>query len=335
MKAVPGYGKILALGSTYTENALIGEVVVQEKVDGSQFGFGVNEDGELVCRSKSTPQQLDGPDKMFTKATEYLKSISDKITSFPRDTYFYCEYLSSKKHNTLSYENVPKNNLVLFDCVLGGKYVTREALVSYAETLEIDVIPELYRGEADVEKVKSLLKTESYLVGEGIEGVVVKNYTQTILLGGQIFPLFTKFVNEEFKERHGLDWATRTPKGGLQAYIQGFATPARWLKAIYWLRDKNELTNSPKDIGPILKRIQFDVVDEEKENIKNELYKIFHDDILRASIRGFPQYYKLKLLENLNDQIREGVEPEREEAEVRPDSVTSDVEASPEVHAGS
>lgn len=33
MKSVPGYTKVLTLGSAYTENALVGDVVVQEKVD--------------------------------------------------------------------------------------------------------------------------------------------------------------------------------------------------------------------------------------------------------------------------------------------------------------
>lgn len=310
MKAVPSYGKILALGSSYTENALVGEVIVQEKVDGSQFGFGVNEDGELVCRSKSKAQSLDGPDKMFIQATEYLKSIEDNVQIFENDSYFYCEYLAKQKHNTLSYENVPKNNLVLFDAMIGGRWATREELTKYAFILEIDLIPELYRGEADAEKIKSLLQTESYLVGEVIEGVVIKNYTQTILLGGNIFPLFTKFVNEAFKERHSVDWKVRSPKGGLEEYCNGFKSEARWLKALYYLRDNSELTNSPKDIGPLMKRIPFDIVQEEKENIKNELYKMFIDDILRKATNGVPQWYKEKLLENLNEHNEQVSESE-------------------------
>jgi len=39
MKAIPSYGKILTLGSAMSENALVGKVFVQEKIDGSQFGF--------------------------------------------------------------------------------------------------------------------------------------------------------------------------------------------------------------------------------------------------------------------------------------------------------
>jgi len=35
------YPKVLTLGSYMTDRALVGKVVVQEKVDGSQFRFGV------------------------------------------------------------------------------------------------------------------------------------------------------------------------------------------------------------------------------------------------------------------------------------------------------
>lgn len=34
MKSIPSYGKILNLGSAFTENAFVGEVIIQEKVDG-------------------------------------------------------------------------------------------------------------------------------------------------------------------------------------------------------------------------------------------------------------------------------------------------------------
>lgn len=46
-----------------------------------------------------------------------------------------------------------------------------------------------------------------------------------------------------------------------------------------------------------MKGIQADVADEEKENIKEELWRIFSKDILRQSIKGFPEWYKAQLLE--------------------------------------
>ena len=245
MKSIPSYTKILTLGSRYTENALIGEVIIQEKVDGSQFKFGVNEYGELVISSKGQllhcGQYLVNPYGMFKNGVEYILSIKDKILAFPKDTYFYGEYLQKQKHNVLKYERIPKNYMVLFDVWQNKQWATRNELEIITKAFNIDLIPELYKGilKNKIEKGKGytnpldFLKriietTNSFLGNELIEGVVIKNYNQTILLGGQVFPLFTKYVRESFKERHDTEWKIKKPKESLADYIKGFKSEARW-----------------------------------------------------------------------------------------------------------
>jgi hypothetical protein len=315
MKAVPSYGKILTIGSAFTENALVGPVVIQEKVDGSQFAFGMNEYGELLMRSKGAPLFEDQYADMFMEAVQFAVTLKGKLKG-KSDMWFYCEYLQKPKHNTLKYENTPKNHLVLFDIVHKGAYQSRVVLEEMAVLLDIDVIPELWKGDlADYllnkygdEKgnstpgdfLKGLAETTpSYLGGETVEGLVIKNYTQTIMLGGNLFPLFTKHVREAFKERHSVDWKIRQPKDSLQTWMEGFKSEARWQKAILHSREKGTLTQSPKDIGPLLKEIQQDIKDEETENIKNYLYKCFIDDICRKAVFRFPEWYKELLMSNL------------------------------------
>lgn len=314
MKTVPTYGKILTLGSAFTENALVGEISIQEKVDGSLFGFGTTEHGEVVMRSKGAQLFEDNYSDMFRQGVEYIMSIRKAVQSIGNNTYFYCEYLQKPKHNTLVYKDVPTNHLVLFDVVKNGKYATREELEKYANFLGIDLIPELYRGDLmkyllrKHEKGMSLpgdyLKamtetTTSFLGNETIEGIVVKNYHQTILLGGNVFPLFTKYVREAFRERHSADWKIRQPKDSLQDWMEGFRAEARWQKALIHAKEKGILQNSPRDIGPLLKMIQEDIVAEEEENIRNYLYKAFIGDILRKSVARFPEWYKDQLLKNI------------------------------------
>lgn len=300
MKAIPSYPKILSLGSAYTENALVGDVIVQEKVDGSQFSFGLNEDGEMVMRSKGAILTNENHAEMFREAVEYVQSIEKEFKRVVKpDTYIYCEYLQKPKHNTLKYTRIPQNHLVLFDILSEGKYESRSFMEIMSLSLGIDLIPEFYRGIMDVDKIKEFLETESYLGGETLEGIVIKNYTQTILLGGQVFPLLTKYVREAFKERHSADWKVRQPKGALQEFIDGFKTEARWQKAIIHAKEKGLLTQSPKDIGILIKMVQEDIKEEETENIKNHLYKCFIDDITRKSTQGFPEWYKEQLLLNL------------------------------------
>jgi hypothetical protein len=230
------------------------------------------------------------------------------------DTYFYGEYLQKPKHNTLHYKRVPQNHIVLFDAVVKGKYVSRTELQLHAFNFGVDIIPELWTGNLSeyvlskpkgmslpLDFIKRLIETTtSYLGEEIIEGVVIKNYSQTILLGGNMYPLFTKYVRESFKERHNADWKVRQPKDNLQSWFEGFKSEARWQKSIIHAREKGLLQQAPQDIGPLMKMIQQDIQDEEEANIKNYLYKSFIQDILRKAVHGFPVWYKEQLLQNVS-----------------------------------
>ena len=140
------------------------------------------------------------------------------------------------------------------------------------------------------------------LGGTKIEGIVVKNYNK--YFDELKHPYLTgywkvgKFVREEFKEANKANW--KNIKGSpVQILISSLKTTARWDKAVIHLKEKGELENKPQDIGNLIKEIIRDVEEEEKENIKEALYKAYQKDILNGIIRGFPEYYKLKLLENI------------------------------------
>jgi hypothetical protein len=316
MKHLPHYTKVMTLGAAYTENALVGPIVLQEKVDGSQFRFGLTEEGKFLVGSKNSV--IGHPDevKMFKKGVEYLFKIRKLIKkNFKKDTYFFAEYLQKPKHNVLKYSHVPLNNIVLFDVLEQGKWVSRIRLEEIATFLKIDIIPELYKGELNtarinksslkvsspaVDRLKRILETTpSFLGNETIEGVVIKNYNQTVLLGGNVFPLFTKYVREVFKERHNLEWKIKKPKDSVQVYINSFKNEARWQKAIIHLQEKGQLEKQPQDIGKLIKVVQQDIIEEEAENIKTFLYNKFSKEILRKAVRGLPEWYKEQLLKNL------------------------------------
>jgi hypothetical protein len=303
MKTVPSYTKIMALGSSGTENALNGFVYVQEKVDGSQFSMGVNEDGQVVMRSHHQDLHAETYPKMFMPAIDYVLSL-DMARLFDEDTYFYCEYLGSPKHNTLSYARIPTNHLILFDALVGGAWANRPLLEAYSETLGIDVVPELWHGDGlTLDTLKGLLATPSYLGNETVEGVVIKNHDQHIVLGGHYFPIFTKMVNEKFKERHKVEWKKQTVRGNVDDYVASFASEARWQKAVQHLAEQGRLLNAPQDIGPLIKEVDRDIKEEEIENIKTDLYRLVIGEILRKAKAGLPEWYKAKLLDNLGAQI--------------------------------
>jgi hypothetical protein len=123
VKLLPRYTKVLTLGASYTENALVGDVVLQEKVDGSQFRFGLNEDKAIVLGSRSVNYEGYNVDGMFKLVVDYIQGLEKQIvTDFLPDTYFFSEYLMKEKHNVLQYERVPLNNLMLFDCLEQGRF---------------------------------------------------------------------------------------------------------------------------------------------------------------------------------------------------------------------
>jgi len=298
---ITAFPKIFAIGTDYIKDIFQEEVEITEKVDGSQFVFGrVN--GELMMRSKGCIQYAEKHDRMFDIACDYVVSIESRL---PEDTVFYAEYLNKPKHNTLCYDTVPKNNLVLFGvCSTSQKFVSTYAnLICFGATLEIDVVPLLYSGKiSNMEEITKLLETDSYLGGNKIEGVVVKNYHKPFLLGGQPIPLMAgKYVSEAFKEVHRKSWSKEnTGVGKWQTFKNGYKTEARWEKAIQHLKEKGEYTGTPKDIGKLMKEIQEDIKAEEMDIIKNFLWKEFGQEVLRTACNGFPEWFKLKLMGNSN-----------------------------------
>jgi hypothetical protein len=307
---IKAFPKIFVIGQDYIIDIFKEEVEITEKIDGSQFDFGkIN--GELYFRSKGVQLYPENAEKLFLKAIEYVLSIQDKI---PDNTVFYCEYLKTEKHNVLKYNRVPKNNLALFGIsnATGTKFISKyEELKQYADLLDIEAVPMFYYGKIDSpEQLVSFLEKESILGGVKIEGVVVKNYQRQFLLGGQPIPLMMgKYVSESFKEVHRKSWGKEfTAKGKWELFKDSFRTEARWHKAIQHLRDNGELEFSPKDIGKLLKEIQKDIEEEEKENIKEFLWNEYGKDIMRRAVIGFPEFYKNFLLqrsfeENKNNEI--------------------------------
>lgn len=296
--SISAFPKIFAIGSPHIPHLFHDEVEVTEKIDGSQFVFG-KIDGELVMRSKGAMLVAEAPQAMFKEAVEYVVSIAHKL---PNNIVYYCEYLQKPKHNILAYDLIPTNHLALFGCAtIAGEFITSyDGLYKEAQLLNISVVPLLFRGKIDDhEQLSNLLDTESMLGGQKIEGVVVKNYTP-FLLGGQVINVTSgKYVSERFKELHQKNWSKEHTKGGAwDVFCSQFNSPARWEKAILHLKEVGELEHSPRDIGKLIKEIQDDITSEEKESIMRMLWQLHKDDVMRAAIRGFPEWYKQQLMED-------------------------------------
>ena len=296
---INSYPTVYALGHSAIKEIFNGVVIVEEKIDGSQFSFGVI-DGELQCRSKGKQLLLDAPEKMFVKAVETARSLEPILEP---EWIYRCEYLEKPKHNVSAYDHVPNKHLILFDVQYGMElYLTPGQKVATAAYLGIDVVPMLADGHIEsLEIFNELLDTISILGGTKVEGLVVKNYS---LFTPEKKVAIGKYVSEKFKEVHDADWKLRNPgaKDFVLALADKYRSTARWQKAVQHLREQGIAEGSPRDIGTLIREIPEDILREDGEEIKRALFEHFWPDIRRAVTRGFPEWYKQELAKQAFEQ---------------------------------
>ena len=281
---IEAHPKIYTAGSRNVRDIFHGTVQVSEKLDGSQFSFGMI-GGELQCRSRGRIITADNVDKNFKEAWDHVQAIKEKL---PEDLVFYCECICKLKHNHLTYGRKPLNSLVLFGVLTysTGRFHS-SSLKEYADLLHIDPVKVLYTGNSSIEHARSLIE-ESMLGGCVAEGVVVKFYGLSGLLTAKI-------VRDDFKEVSNNTKNTRSPDNAWQLHKESHCTEARWRKSVQHLRDNGSLTESPSDIGPLIVDIKKDIIEEEEDSIKQWLWDKYHKELLEASIQGFPLWYKSNL----------------------------------------
>lgn len=287
------YPKIWALGHRAVQEIFQDPVLVEEKIDGSQFSFGRFGD-ELLIRSKGAVMNIDAPERMFNHAAETVKRIAPMLTN---GWTYRGEYLQKARHNGLAYDRIPNQHVILFDINTGNEcYLSAAGKAEEAERLGLECVPILYQGVVpDIAFFRTFLDRVSVLGGQKIEGVVVKNYARYTIDGKA---MLGKFVSEAFKEIQSGHWREDNPTQTdvVDRLIEKFKTPARWGKSVQHLKEAGVLTNSPKDIGMLLKEVQKDTKAECLEEIKDYLAKWALPKIERGIIGGFAEWYKDELL---------------------------------------
>lgn len=297
MSAIPSYPKVWQVGHQAVLGIFDAPVLLQEKVDGSQFSFGIL-DGVLHCRSKEVAIDVDDSKGMFSPA---VKTVRDRSDLLKPGLVYRAEFVGKPKHNTLRYDRTPNDFLVLFDVHLPHDYITPCDPVGEAQRLGLEFVPDFgTQLVTSTDELFSYLERESFLGGCTIEGVVVKRYDMLTSYGQ---PAFAKYVSEAFKETHRKDWKNRNPSGKEFVELLGseFASEARFTKAVQRLRDRGELTATPADIGPLMKDLADDLETEWTDEIKARLYEHFRRTVHKHASRGAPEWYKQQLAERAFD----------------------------------
>ena len=290
------YPNVYQLGHKLVSNVLDGYVLVQEKIDGSQISFGIDENGKLSVRSKNKEIDIDNPDGMFKTAVEFLV----KYQSVLHPNWVYRgEYLLKPKHNTLEYYRVPHNHIIIFDICDGlESYLSYSDLCAEAKRIGLEVVPLFAEGvftEANILAHKDIwLSRESILGGTKVEGVVIKNYN---VFTAEKKVAMAKIVRQEFKEQNSSNWKDEHPTSQdiIQRLIETYRNEARWRKAVQHLRDAGELQGEMKDIPLLMKEVSADVLKECKDEIVERLFAYAWPKIMKGITRGLPEWYKTQI----------------------------------------
>lgn len=284
------YPKVFALGHSAIKDLFEDEVIIQEKIDGSQFSFCKTDDGNLHFRSHHK-EVFEGDNSMFTEAVNSVKSVANKLHP---NWIYRGEYLRTPHHNVLNYSRIPKNHIIIFDINIELETYLDDLDVAI-ETLLLgfDVVPTFFTGQVkNFEQLKKLLERESCLGGTKIEGIVIKNYSR---FGKDKHCLMGKWVKEEMKEKISKSGKTKRHKDILTEIGLQYRAKARWLKAVQHLNEQGLLVNEPKDIGILLKEINEDTLTECKEEIQEKLFNWGWKHIAKIVTAGFPDWYKNQL----------------------------------------
>lgn len=308
------YQKVYGIEKIESKGVLEGNIIVEEKLDGKQFRIEISKNG-VRCGSHKVDDINEG-DKQFKlgiqKAKEVFKPLSDWLADANSDQVFnvYAEYMPCLTSNAVAYKRVPSNNLVVFDVYTNDKYLTYDEKNDFAKSWHLECIYKMWEGNGKdftKEKAEELLKQESPLLGNNpdhhyktVEGIVIKNYGKYYdsirfpWLSGMF--MCSKWVNEPFQELNKA--ANPSNKNSVDNLIEMYkANEARFRKAIQHLEEEGKLANEMKDLAILIPAVKDDIVEEDKENIKDALWKIFSSKILGVSVLGFPEFYKKYLID--------------------------------------
>lgn len=232
------YIKIKALGTIETEGIFDGKVVVQEKVDGANFCFFLN-NNELTFASRNRVMVDKKDSKGWNAILPVIEAYGlykDKFSS----KYLYIG--ESLQRHTIKYnDDVP--GFIGYDVW----NTETELFLSWKEAKEefesiglefIHIHFERDGSKISIEELEECIKNSAYKDGSA-EGVVLKNYSR---LNKFKQPLFAKIVTDEFKEKNKLAFggSNQPPKESNSTKLISltYGTNARIEKTIHKLSDE-------------------------------------------------------------------------------------------------
>lgn len=314
------YDKIKRLGHDQNKRILENpddQIIIKEKLDGANFRWTFNEDGEPVFGSKNVEYREDGEpvydseeydklDGRFTDAIEHVRNKTEDLDgeNYTRYTFFGENMVS----HSLEYRWGEVPQVIGFD-VYDHK---KEEWLSVAEAhttfemLGIETAPILMSTTAEEVKRKHKENEDGFPIpesryrdGKG-EGVVIINIDQEEPdLNG--FNYRAKLVTDEFAEKHkeatGAN-QSREAVSDTEKLVSKFCTDGRIRKHIEKLQDRGrslgmELMENEDDVDGLPMAVTKDIIEEEYDTFatssKTVDFKEFRSKIAKRCVHVLKQ----------------------------------------------
>lgn len=180
------------LDNTDIKRLLIGDIIVEEKFDGSNVGIVRHRKGFALQKRNS----LVGPSvhEQFDFFYSWANNMNyERIMSVPENTLIYGELLYAV--HTIYYSRLPDYVLV-FDVRQNGSWMNYDERKEFCERHGFHMVPLVARGTFTKDELMNLVpKVSAY--GDEAEGIVVKRYAKHGYFKGKIVkPGFIKQLEE-------------------------------------------------------------------------------------------------------------------------------------------
>jgi hypothetical protein len=191
------------LSPSEAQSLLIGDVVVEEKVDGANLGFSVDELGNLRAQNRGSYLDLDAPHGQWKPLKRWLLPRKQALADVLRlDLVLFGEWCYAV--HSVRYSKLP-DWFLAFDVYDRAKaeFWSADRRNELVARVDVAVVPELGRGRFDLAGLKRLLG-RSHLTDGPAEGLYVRCETQERLIAR------AKLVRAEFTQAIDEHWSKRT-----------------------------------------------------------------------------------------------------------------------------
>lgn len=186
---------------------LAGDVVVEEKVDGANLGFSIDQAGQLQAQNRG--QYVQPPYAgQFSKLLQWSDVHGDAlVTALQPGWIAFGEWCAAR--HSLNYDSLP-DWWLLFDLYdqANRRFQATGARDAFAKKAGLATVAELYRGRITLNDLRALLSETPSRYGSGpIEGLVVRREDSGALAARAklVRPDFTQAIEQHWRRRR-IQW---------------------------------------------------------------------------------------------------------------------------------